>query len=253
MSLWKKPVDAAQRMQKQSPLRARPNITEVTPTAAIFGGEVTVRGSGFTENGHLRPEVRIGDRPASLLMSSAGRLVVRVPEDAARGGLTVASASGVSAPVALAVGNTIAENVHAVANPVSDSASNIFTTLSGSRGQKMPVSVFKITPSRSVSNFLTDLVNPTGLAIDRDGLLYVSSRLEGTVYQVTPEGRRTVYAEGMGIATGIAFDREGNLYVGDRSGTVFKISRDRQIFVSRRSNPASPPTTWRSDRTAGST
>jgi sugar lactone lactonase YvrE len=39
------------------------------------------------------------------------------------------------------------------------------------------------------------------------------------------------YAEGMGVATGIAFDRDGNLYVGDRSGTIFKIARDRQIFV----------------------
>ena len=38
-------------------------------------------------------------------------------------------------------------------------------------------------------------------------------------------------ALGMGIATGIAFDREENLYVGDRSGTIFKIARDRQIFV----------------------
>src|SRR5205085_12594937 len=36
---------------------------------------------------------------------------------------------------------------------------------------------------------------------------------------------------GMGVATGIAFDREQNLYVGDRSGTIFKIARDRQIFV----------------------
>jgi sugar lactone lactonase YvrE len=35
----------------------------------------------------------------------------------------------------------------------------------------------------------------------------------------------------MGVATGIAFDREQNLYVGDRSGTIFKIGRDRQIFV----------------------
>ena len=41
----------------------------------------------------------------------------------------------------------------------------------------------------------------------------------------------TTYAEGMGVATGIAFDREENLYVGDRTGTVFKIGRDRQIFV----------------------
>jgi sugar lactone lactonase YvrE len=35
----------------------------------------------------------------------------------------------------------------------------------------------------------------------------------------------------MGIATGMAFDREENLYVGDRSGTIFKIGPDRQIFV----------------------
>ena len=33
------------------------------------------------------------------------------------------------------------------------------------------------------------------------------------------------------IATGMAFDAEENLYVGDRSGTVFKIARDRQIYV----------------------
>src|SRR5208337_4871601 len=38
-------------------------------------------------------------------------------------------------------------------------------------------------------------------------------------------------AEGMGVATGIAFDPDENLYVGDRSGTIFKIARDRQIFV----------------------
>jgi sugar lactone lactonase YvrE len=55
--------------------------------------------------------------------------------------------------------------------------------------------------------------------------------MEGTIYQVTPDAQRSVYAEGMGVATGIAFDDEENLYVGDRSGTIFKIGRDRQIFV----------------------
>jgi sugar lactone lactonase YvrE len=35
----------------------------------------------------------------------------------------------------------------------------------------------------------------------------------------------------MGIATGLAFDQDGNLYVGDRSGTIFKIAPNRQIFV----------------------
>jgi sugar lactone lactonase YvrE len=35
----------------------------------------------------------------------------------------------------------------------------------------------------------------------------------------------------MGIATGLAFDRDGNLYVGDRSGSIFKISSSKEIFV----------------------
>ena len=74
-------------------------------------------------------------------------------------------------------------------------------------------------------------MNPTGLAFDRAGMLYASSRYDGIIYQITPGGSMSVYAEGMGVATGIAFDQEENLYVGDRSGTIFKISRTRQIYV----------------------
>ncbi len=48
---------------------------------------------------------------------------------------------------------------------------------------------------------------------------------------MTPDGQRLSYAEGMGVATGIAFDEKGNLYLGDRTGTIFKIGQDRQIFV----------------------
>ena len=73
--------------------------------------------------------------------------------------------------------------------------------------------------------FVRDILNSTGLAFDPDGYLYASSRAEGTVYRISPEGAVSTYAEGMGIATGIAFDRDGNLFVGDRSGTIFKISR----------------------------
>jgi sugar lactone lactonase YvrE len=41
----------------------------------------------------------------------------------------------------------------------------------------------------------------------------------------------SVFVEGMGVATGLAFDQDNNLYVGDRSGTIFKIAPNRQIFV----------------------
>src|ERR1700678_3280588 len=74
-------------------------------------------------------------------------------------------------------------------------------------------------------------MNATGLALDADGVLYASSRHEGVVYQISPGGNLSVYVEGMGVATGVVFEPDGNLYVGDRSGTIFKISRERQIYV----------------------
>ncbi len=74
-------------------------------------------------------------------------------------------------------------------------------------------------------------MNPTGLALDDHGNLYISSRNDGAVYRLSTAGDLSTYAEGMGVATGLAFDELGNLYVGDRSGTIFKIAPDRQIFV----------------------
>ena len=136
-----------------------------------------------------------------------------------------------SAPASVVVGVTIAENLHPVANPALDPQGNIFTTFSGTRGQKVTTSVFKIDLNRVMHPFLNEVMNATGLAFDREGNLYVSSRMEGSIYKVTPSGQRSTYAQGMGVATGIAFDRDENLYVGDRTGTIFKISPDRQIFV----------------------
>lgn len=216
----------------------RPQIEQVAPRAAIAGGELAVHGRGFTANGNMRPIVRFGEQVGSVLVSSPTRLVVRVPEGVVSGDLTVDTGTGVSEPASVAVGITLTENLHPVANPAVDPAGNIFSTFSGSRGQKVAISVFKINRSHVVQPFLSDLLNPTGLAFDRDGLLYISSRAEGTIYQVTPDGHRTVYAEGMGVATGIAFDSHGNLYVGDRTGTIFKIHRDRQIFVFATMEPS---------------
>src|SRR5690606_3823425 len=80
-------------------------------------------------------------------------------------------------------------------------------------------------------SFVSDLMNATGLAFDEEDTLYVSSRFDGVIYKVSPAGVMTNWVEGMGVATGMAFDAMGNLYVGDRSGTIFKISPDRNIYV----------------------
>lgn len=231
MKLWKKSPKTSRSMDKPKKSGGKPLIERVAPQAAIPGGEISILGKGLVSNGNSRPTVRFGEQHGSVLLSSSNRLIVRVPEGVVSGNLVVDTGSGATAPVSVAVGILLTDSLHPVANPAVDVAGNVFSTFSGSRGQKVPVSVFKIDSQHVVRPFLNDLVNPTGLAFDLKGLLYISSRMEGTIYCVTPRAKVTTYAEGMGVATGLAFDNAGNLYVGDRTGTIFKINPDRQIFV----------------------
>jgi sugar lactone lactonase YvrE len=231
MSLWKKDAKPRRSTRKEHKTTIKPLVERVTPRAAIPGGEISVLGKGFVSNGHGRPTVRFGDQAGSVLLSSANRLIVRVPEGVVSGDMIVETGGTTTAPTAVAVGILLTDTLHPVANPAIDMAGNIFSTFSGSRGQKVPVSLFMINNEHVVKPFVSDLMNPTGLAFDLEGMLYVSSRMEGTIYQVTPKGDVSTYAEGMGVATGVAFDGSGNLYAGDRTGTIFKISPDRQIFV----------------------
>jgi sugar lactone lactonase YvrE len=216
-------------MAKRQSSENGPEILEVAPHAAIPGGEFVIRGKSLTGNG--RPTVRIGEVSAPVVVGSRSYVVARVPEGASIGEIVIGEAGNESKPWVCDVGIQIADGLHPVANPAIDAAGNIFVTFSGSRGQKTPVSVFKVDLNYQSRPFITDLMNATGLAFDREGMLYISSRSEGSVYQSTPSGNLSVYVEGMGIGTGLAFDREDNLYVGDRSGTIFKISRSRQIYV----------------------
>ena len=208
-----------------------PRIDKVTPGAAIPGGEMVIYGSGFASRTGARPVVHFGEAEASLLLATDNRLIARVPDSAHGGTVRVATAQSESQPHPVAIGLQIADNLHPVANPAVDSEGNIYVTFSGPRGERVPVSLYKITANYSVKPFVTSLVNPSGLALDRNGNLFVSCRNDGTIHRVTPDGRSEQWIEGMGIATGIAFDGVENLYVGDRSGTIFKISPRREIFV----------------------
>src|SRR5712691_9631131 len=208
-----------------------PRIEMVAPSLALAGGELRITGSGLRPHDLHRPKVKFGDFEGSVIVSSDAFLVARVPEGATSGPVVVATNGHVSNPHTVKVAVSIAENLHPVTSPALDPEGNIYVTFSGGRGQKVPVSIYKIDTNYNVKPFVTDLMNPTGLAFDADGQLYVSSRYDGTVYRVNPSGAITMYAEGMGVATGIAFDHGNNLYVGDRSGTIWRIAQDREIFV----------------------
>jgi sugar lactone lactonase YvrE len=175
--------------------------------------------------------VQFGEVEGSVVISSDDFLVARVPEGAMTGPVVVSTNGHSSNAEELKVAVPVAENLHPVTNPALDLEGNIYVTFSGSRGQKVPVAIYRIDTNYNVKPFLTEMMNATAIAFDREGQMYVSSRHDGTVYRVAPNGTMSAYAEGMGVATGLAFDKEENLYVGDRSGTIFKIARDRQIFV----------------------
>jgi sugar lactone lactonase YvrE len=208
---------------------SKPQISQVSPPAAIAGGELQIRGKGFVKS--ERPRVRIGDVAAPIIIGSDSFIIARVPEGATAGELIIENGEQASESWACDVGVLIADGLHPVANPALDPFGNIYTTFSGSRGQKVPVAIYKIDLNFTMKPFINDLMNATGLAFDDQGLLYISSRYDGVVYQVTTNGNMSTYVEGMGVATGIVFDTQHNLFVGDRSGTIFKISPNRQIFV----------------------
>jgi len=212
-------------------VNGKPHIESLTPEAALAGGEVRINGSSLRPTELKRPRVQFGEVEGAVVISSDDFVIARVPEGATSGSVVVSTNGHASNPQPIKVAVPITENLHPVTNHAIDAEGNIFVTFSGSRGQKVPVSIFKVDTDYTVKPYLSDLMNATSLAFDKKGELYASSRNDGTVYRVAPNGTMTSYAEGMGIATGIAFDGAENLYVGDRSGTIFKIARDRQIFV----------------------
>lgn len=212
-------------------MNGTPRIESVKPAAALPGGEISIKGSGFSAHNHSRPQVHFGSSEGSVVIAAENFLIARVPDGAFGGHVRVRMGSVESAPFPMALGVQLADNLHPVANPAVDSAGNVYVTFSGQRGQKVPVSLYKITSNHAVKPFVTELINPSGLALDSNGNLYVSCRNDGTIHRISSDGRAMQWIEGMGIATGLAFDKTGNLYVGDRSGTIFKIGANREIFV----------------------
>lgn len=207
----------------------KPVIQSIRPQAALPGGEVHLEGDHFMEDAR-RATVSIDNLHGHVVACSENHLVVAVPSNAHQGIVRVLVGEAESEPVRVVVASLITGNLHPVSNPAIDREGNIFATFSGARGQKVETSVFKI-KGNEVTPYLSELMNPTGIAFNSKEELFISSRYDGSVYRVLSSTNLEVYAKGMGVATGIVFDPDDNLYVGDRSGTIFKIDKERRTFV----------------------
>jgi len=201
-------------------------ILGIDPVYAIAGGEIVIDCVGFDTRDPHGCAVLIGDAPAQIVAIGPRRVLAAVPETQS-GEVEVRLKSGdsVSEPARLTIARKLAGDLHPVANPAFDPDDGaLFVTRSGSRGEELPVTLFRIDLGGEVSEYSGDIPNPTGIAFGQDGQMFVSSRLEGVVYKVTPFKEAIAFARNLGVATGIAFDQAGVMYVGDRAGTIFKIN-----------------------------
>ncbi len=157
-------------------------------------------------------------------MASRERVSFLVPagiDDA--GTATIESGEDSAVLGVLEIAAPIATGLHQVDNPAFDREGNLYVTYSGTRGQQVPVSIFRVSPSGTRDTYSSGIVNPTSMTFSADGQLYVSSRFEGTVYRVSADGSFAPFATDLGVACGLAFGADGTLYVGDRSGTIFAV------------------------------
>jgi sugar lactone lactonase YvrE len=207
-----------------------PFVTGVSPPRAIEGGRVSLIGEFGHNDGSV--VVHLEGRPARIVFSSSRRLSFIVPDGVPQGGTGSLSVDGTPIQNAgVELGVAIATGLHQVDNPLIDGAGNVYLTYSGTRGQQVPVSIFRVAPNGARETYSSAVVNPTSMAMDADGRLYVSSRFEGAVYRLGEDGSAEPFATDLGIACGLAFAPDGSLFVGDRSGTIFSVDRSGKAMV----------------------
>ena len=126
------------------------------------------------------------------------------------------------------VGRSVATGVHQVDSPAFASDGTLYVTYSGSRDERVPISIYRI-PHGGVAEPFASVTNPTSLAVDSRGRVFVSSRFEGVVYRIDADGTAVVLASELGVPCGLAIDDDGTLFVGDRSGTLFRVGAGGQV------------------------
>lgn len=199
-------------------------IRNVDPPYAIPGGEIVIDCENFAANFGDFACV-IGGETCRVVAASARRVLAVAPDDA-EGRETVHLESGkdASAAAEITVGRLIADDMHIVANPAVDPKDDsIILTRSGSRGQQLPHTLYRLEPDGYLDEMPVEVMNPTAAAFDANRDLYVTNRYDGEVVRIDRGETGEVYASGLGLATGLAFDNDGVMYVGDRAGTIHRI------------------------------
>jgi hypothetical protein len=172
----------------------------------------------------------VGSQDAHVVAASARRLRVVVPPSA-DGGTAHIQIDGLTtdAAVSVEVARVLTTGVHQVDSPAFDGLGRLYVTQSGGPGTKVTVPLYRVARDGVREPVAVDIANPTSLVLGPDGAMYVSSRFERTVYRLSTDDRIEPYATELGVPTGLAFSRDGSLFVGDRSGSILRVSPQREV------------------------
>lgn len=213
-------------------METRTKVVSVDPPFAIPGGEIIITCENFVLEPSSLDGCYIEGMQCRIVAASTSRILAIVPDDIASStpSVQLVSRGAASETHDIVIGRKLADGMHMVANPAVDPIDDaIILTRSGTRGQHLPATLFRLDTDGYVDEMPDPILNPTGIAFDRHGQLFVTNRAEGEVYTVARDGAATVYATDLGIATGIAFDEDGAMYVGDRAGTIFRVKNFAEV------------------------
>ncbi len=202
-------------------------VLRVIPAAAIPGAEVAIEYESVSAEAASAIGFAFDGNPAQVVAAGRSRALVRLPVISSDlpVHITTTVDSAKASDVTLIASRSIISDIHPVANPAfHPTDGSLYVTRSGSRGEQVPVSIFRIDSDGAVGEFSGDILNPTGIAFDPLGRMYVTSRFDGAVYRVSPVREVVAFAEDLGIATGLAFNSQGQMFVGDRSGTIYRVN-----------------------------
>jgi len=139
-------------------------IISVYPPNTIPGGEVSIECENFQISGYDNYGCFFDGQPARIVAASSSRILAIVPETFDTPDVEIYLESGAdrSEPFNIKVGKKLAEDLHIVANPAVDPKDDsIIVTRSGSRGQKLPVTLYRLEPDGFLGEMSADIMNPT--------------------------------------------------------------------------------------------
>ena len=201
-------------------------IVSINPPHAIPGGEITIECKGFGVGSDGTHGCTVDGDVCRIIAASSRRIIAIAPAVAGtvEANVNLVADGRQSESFQMFVGEKLIDEMHIVANPAIDPKDDsLVVTRSGSRGESLPHTLYRLEADGYIDEMPVSVMNPTGIAFNATGEMFVTNRSDGWVVQIERGEEAITYAAGLGVATGLAFDVEDVLYVGDRSGTIYKV------------------------------